>query len=107
MNKIKPDFKKIIHQKMTSKDKVYGTTTMGARGQVVIPAQARKDLNLKPGDHLLVTGKFGKALGFIKVSEMEGFVKVMMENLAGSGMETMVKKHIEKMLQNIPLNKGS
>ena len=85
-----------IHKKMTSQDKLYGTTTVGARGQVVIPAEARKDLGLSPGDQLMVMGKFGKALGLIKTSEMESFVKVIMENLAGSGANQELKQFIEK-----------
>jgi len=32
----------------------YGTTTVGERGQVVIPAQARRELGIDAGDKLLV-----------------------------------------------------
>jgi AbrB family looped-hinge helix DNA binding protein len=85
-----------IHKKMISHDKLYGTTTVGARGQVVIPAEARKDLNLNPGDQLMVMGKFGKALGLIKTEEMESFVKIIMENLSGSGADREVREYIEK-----------
>ena len=90
-----------IHKKMTSQDKLYGTTTVGARGQVVIPAEARKDLGLSPGDQLMVMGKFGKALGLIKTDEMEGFVKVIMENLAGSGANREVKGYISKNMSKM------
>ena len=83
---------------MISQDKLYGTTTVGVRGQVVIPAEARKDLNLQPGDQLVVMGKFGKALGLIKTSEMESFVKVIMQNLSGSGLNLNkeVKDYLSK-----------
>jgi AbrB family looped-hinge helix DNA binding protein len=90
-----------IHKKMTSQDKLYGTTTMGVRGQVVIPADARKDLSLNPGDQLMVMGKFGKALGLIKTDEMESFVKVIMENLAGSGADKEVKDYILKNMGKV------
>ena len=86
---------------MTSQDKLYGTATVGARGQVVIPAEARKDLGLSPGDQLMVMGKFGKALGLIKTDEMESFVKVIMENLAGSGANKEVKAHLLKNIRNM------
>ena len=32
----------------------YGTVTVGERGQIVVPAQARADLDIDPGDKLLV-----------------------------------------------------
>ena len=91
-----------IQKRFQSKDKFYGTTTMGARGQVVIPAQARKDLKLEPGDQLAVMGKFGRVLGVMKTDQMLEFVETIMsavggsasggKNLAGSGMEGGVKK---------------
>ncbi len=34
----------------------YGTVTVGERGQIVVPAQAREDFDLNPGDKLLVFG---------------------------------------------------
>ena len=87
-----------IHKRFQSKDKFYGTTTMGARGQVVIPALARKELKLNPGDQLAVMGKFGKVLGIMKTDQMVEFVETIMKNLAGSGMESEFKKHFEKMV---------
>ncbi len=36
--------------------KFYGSVTVGERGQIVIPAEARRDFNIKPGDKLLVLG---------------------------------------------------
>jgi len=90
-----------IHKKMISHDKLYGTTTVGARGQVVIPAEARKDLGLNPGDQLMVMGKFGKALGLIKTEEMESFVKVIMENLSGSGADREVREYITKNMSKM------
>lgn len=34
--------------------KFYGSTTVGEKGQVVLPADLRRDLNIKPGDKLAV-----------------------------------------------------
>jgi len=36
--------------------KCYGTATIGERGQVVIPAEARRAMKLKQGDKLIVIG---------------------------------------------------
>jgi AbrB family looped-hinge helix DNA binding protein len=35
-------------------DGFYGTSTVGERGQVVIPADAREQLGIHPGDKLMV-----------------------------------------------------
>lgn len=32
----------------------YGMVTVGERGQIVIPAEARRDLGIEPGDKLIV-----------------------------------------------------
>lgn len=85
-----------IHKRFQAKDKFYGTTTMGARGQLVIPALARKELKLNPGDQLAVMGKFGKVLGLMKTDQMAEFVKTIMKNLSGSGMEQEFKKHFDE-----------
>lgn len=34
----------------------YGSTTVGGRGQVVIPVEARKDMDIAPGTKLIVMG---------------------------------------------------
>jgi len=39
------------------KGKVYGTATVGERGQLVIPAELRKALRIKSGDQLMVFAK--------------------------------------------------
>lgn len=36
------------------KGKIYGVATIGERGQIVIPADVRKSLKVKPGDKLIV-----------------------------------------------------
>lgn len=93
---MKLDLHNKIHRKIYSNDKLYGTATMGARGQVVIPAQARKDLKLKPGDQLMVMGKFGKLLGLIKSEQLSELVETIMQHLSGSGMESDFIKYFEK-----------
>lgn len=35
-------------------DLFYGSVTVGERGQIVIPAEARAELNMNPGDKLIV-----------------------------------------------------
>jgi AbrB family looped-hinge helix DNA binding protein len=45
----------------------YGSVTVGERGQVAIPAEARREQDINPGGKLLAFGgPEGKALVFIK-----------------------------------------
>ena len=47
--------------------KLYGTATVGTKGQVVIPADAREALNIQTGDRLYVVGSTSKHwVGFLK-----------------------------------------
>jgi AbrB family looped-hinge helix DNA binding protein len=43
--------------------KFYGSVTVSERGQIVVPAQARKDFNIKTGDKLLVFGDLEQGIG--------------------------------------------
>ena len=62
---------------MTKKKKggeqFYGATTLGEKGQVVIPAEAREAMGLKKGDKLLVFGMGCDMLAFSKLSKVEQF----------------------------------
>lgn len=40
---------------------IYGMVTVGERGQIVIPAEARRDLGIEPGDKLIVMRHLGHA----------------------------------------------
>lgn len=59
-----------VHHKL---QKFYGTTTLGEKGQVVIPMEARKAMKLKAGEKLLVFGKGNDMLAFAKVNSLEKF----------------------------------
>lgn len=53
------------------KHHIYGTASMNEKGQIVIPADARKDLDLSPNDKLIVIGGHGKALGLVRADVFE------------------------------------
>lgn len=53
----------------------YGSTTVGARGQVVIPIKARRNLKLKTGEELLVSGTQGRFLMMMKMNELKGIAE--------------------------------
>lgn len=86
-----------IDQKFIAKDKLYGTTKVGARGQVVIPALARKELGLKVGESLLVIGKHGKALGLVRAEDMEEMLIMLMSKITQKTWKEKFRKHVEEM----------
>lgn len=62
--------------------KLYGTATVGTKGQVVIPADARDELNIQPGDRLYVVGSVEKKwVGFLKEDQLRELVEQLTENI--------------------------
>jgi bifunctional DNA-binding transcriptional regulator/antitoxin component of YhaV-PrlF toxin-antitoxin module len=60
----------------------FGTAVLGPRGQLVIPVEARKELNIDTGSKLLVFGHFGgRGLIFIKAEAAEEMLNVMSSRL--------------------------
>jgi len=43
-------------RRQTKRHKFYGAATLGNRGLIVVPAEARKAMDLRKGDKLLVIG---------------------------------------------------
>jgi len=69
--------------------KFYGSVTVSERGQVVIPAQARKDFGIETGEKLLVLGHLDRGLVFTK----SNFILKMMEGSMGAArkMQSFLK----------------
>lgn len=74
--------------------KCYGSTTVGERGQVVIPIEARREMGLEAGTKLLVFGPMGpmgkRGLILMPAEIVTEFVRKAMSDL--SRLEQMVKK---------------
>ena len=49
----------------------YGAVTVGERGQITIPAAARKTFDIQPGDKILVFGDINKGLGLVKEDQLQ------------------------------------
>lgn len=45
---------------------LFGLCKIGPKGQIVIPAEARKVFGLKPGDSLVLLGDINKGLALVK-----------------------------------------
>ncbi len=63
------------------KKEFYGSTTIGEKGQVVVPAEARKKLELEKGEKLLVFGFDDDTLIFAKLSKIEKIASHLSEHL--------------------------
>lgn len=58
--------------------KLFGTATVGTKGQIVIPADAREELKINPGDHLYVIGSMKHGfVGLLKEEALEGYIERM------------------------------
>lgn len=60
-----------------------GTTTVGPKGQVVIPVEAREKMGITPGDKLIVLYmEEHKTVSFISEPEMQGIINKMGAHLS-------------------------
>lgn len=64
-------------------EKLMGITSLGERGQVVIPANIREELNLKKGEKLMVFAKHRHFIGIVKFDEMSEYLKKMLSKIEG------------------------
>lgn len=71
-----------MHTRKMHNKKLYGTATVGTKGQVVIPAEAREELGIETGDRLYVVGSsHAGVVTFICEAELEGFIEQLNLNL--------------------------
>jgi len=79
-----------MNTKLMKKHVFYGTTSIGEKGQVVIPVKARKDIGVVKGEQLLVFGMGGDMVVLSKLSNMLKFAKHMEGQL----------KQLKKLIKN-------
>lgn len=53
---------------------MFGMVSVGEKGQVVIPAKARKVFDIKPGDKLIVLGDVEQGLAMVKADFITAFL---------------------------------
>ena len=76
----------------------YGTVTVSERGQIVIPASARRDFGINTGDKLLVVGDMEQGIGIISMSMMmkllenAEILKKLVESAASAPQTKSVRK---------------
>ena len=68
-------------KKSENQRQFYGTVNIGEKGQMVIPAEARKSMGIKKGDKLLVFGMGCDMLAITKLSKVEQFASHLSDQL--------------------------
>lgn len=57
------------------KGKAFGTATVGERGQVVIPAELRKEFNIKAGEQIMIFANLDKKIiSFMSAKDFSKFL---------------------------------
>ncbi len=54
---------------------IFGVVTVGEKGQIVIPAKARRVFNIRPGDDLLVLGDVERGLALTHVKGLTDLIE--------------------------------
>ena len=86
--------------------KCFGSATVGPRGQVVIPAHARKELGIELGATLLVfSGPGRKGLTLFKADAVEQLVKMVSGQL--TTVESLLTSHTKSKAGSRSSQEGS
>ena len=72
-----------VSSKFSLEELFCGAATMGERGQVVIPAEARKDCHMESGDKLLVfTHPMNLGVMLVRVDALSEFSELIAKDLS-------------------------
>jgi len=69
-----------VARNLIGKPNFYGLATVGERGQIVIPNEARNKLTIKAGDKLVIFGH-GRMLHLMKAQAMDTFFDKIAKNI--------------------------
>ena len=58
---------------------MFGSVKVGDKGQIVIPARARKIFDIQPGDNLIVLGNEGQGIAIIKEKGLMDMLNMVKE----------------------------
>jgi len=71
------------HQPPGFPGRCYGSATISERGQIVIPAECRREMGFEPGTKLLIFGPLGEGVLTLMTADMVSrFVRHAMERLS-------------------------
>lgn len=78
---------------------IYGIVTVGERGQIVIPKEARDQFDIKPGDKLVVAGDIRKGIAIAKVGVMKELALKILGAVSEEDRET-AKKELRRKIHS-------
>lgn len=64
---------------------IFGMVTVGDRGQMVIPKEAREIFGIKPGDKLIVLGDEEQGIAIVKENIFRLYAEKLLESLKKNG----------------------
>jgi AbrB family looped-hinge helix DNA binding protein len=69
---------------MNQHPEIIGFVTVNDKGQVVIPADARAAIGMKPGDKLLAIVHSGRGISLMKPDGVEQLAKQMLKDISNA-----------------------
>ena len=78
---------------------IYGIVTVGERGQIVIPKEARDQFDIKPGDKLVVAGDIRKGIAIVKAGVLKELALKILGVVSEEDRET-AKKELRKKIHS-------
>jgi len=78
---------------------IYGIVTVGERGQIVIPKEARDQFDIKPGDKLVVAGDIRKGIAIVKAGVLKELALKILGAVSEEDRET-AKKELRKKIHS-------
>ena len=62
---------------------IFGTVTVGDKGQIVIPKKAREIFSISPGDRILVLGDESQGIALLKEKDMLNLLRQTLKEMRG------------------------
>ena len=78
---------------------IYGIVTVGERGQIVIPKEARDQFDIKPGDKLVVAGDIRKGIAIVKAGVLKELALKILGVVSEEDRET-AKKELRRKIHS-------
>ena len=68
---------------------IFGTATIGERGQIVIPKKAREVFDLNPGDDIVILGDENQGIAIVKANAMLEMMNQINKYINNKGEESI------------------